>query len=255
MQSRFFNLPAFLNYTIDGTGPLTSTSGFEGFAAVNSKYANQSDDWPDIQINLLSANPVSDDGEKVRYNEGFTDFFWDNYYAPLLPNVLKKDTWAAVPVLMRPLSRGTIRLASTDPHDKPLIDPQYFSNIQDLKVLIEGVKIGLALAKTEAFQKIGTQFYNATFPGCEEFELWTDEYWGCCIRHYSATYYHPAGTCKMGPSTDPSAVVDPELKVHNITGLRVVDASVMPYLTSGNINAPTVIYFSRCDMCRCYIKN
>ena len=237
------------------------------FIQVKTKYANQTDDWPDVEFYFLSGTPLSDDGDKLRYTEGlspfpiqvsisidyrylllnlifsiegFTDYVWDNYYAPILPKVLKKDTWQVLPMLLRPLSRGTIRLASADPFDTPLMDPQYLSNIQDVKVLIEGIKIGLALAKTEAFQKIGTQFYNATFPGCEGIDLWTDDYWECCIRHYSAARHHQTGTCKMGPSTDLSAVVDPELKVYNINGLRVADASIMPYVPSGNINAPTV---------------
>ena len=215
-------------------------AGCEGISWVKTKYANQTDDWPDIQFHFVAATLISDDGDKVRYIYGITDEVWDKYYAKLLPSALRKDTWQVVPVLLRPLSRGTIRLNSADPYDKPLIDPQYFSNVQDLKVLIEGVKIGLALGQTEAFKKIGSQFYNATFPGCESYALWTDDYWGCFIRHFSATIYHPAGTCKMGPSTDSAAVVDPELKVYGISGLRVADASIMPYVISGNTNAPTV---------------
>ena len=207
---------------------------------MKAKYADPQDDWPDIEFHFIAATPVSDDGYKIRYTDGLTDQVWDSYYAPLVPKVLKKDTWQVIPVLVHPLSRGTIRLASADLYDKPLIDPQYFSNIQDLNVLIEGTKIGLALGKTEAFQKMGSQFHNATFPGCESYELWTDAYWGCFIRHFSATIYHPAGTCKMGPSSDSSAVVDPQLRVYGISGLRVVDASIMPYVTSGNTNAPTV---------------
>jgi glucose dehydrogenase (acceptor) len=147
-------------------------------------------------------------------------------------------------MLLRPLSRGTIRLASTDPYTKPLIDPKYFSNEQDLKVIIEGAKIALALGKTTPFQNIGSRFYNKTFPGCEGFALWTDDYWGCFIRHYSSTIYHYSGTCKMGPATDSAAVVDPQLKVYGIKGLRVVDASIMPYVVSGNTNAPTVRIFN-----------
>jgi choline dehydrogenase-like flavoprotein len=144
-------------------------------------------------------------------------------------------------MLLRPESVGTIRLASTDPYTKPIIDPQYFSNVQDLNVLIEGTKIGLALSKTKAFQEVGTKFYSKPFPGCEGYTLWTDDYWGCFIRQYSLTIYHYSGTCKMGPSSDPTAVVDPRLKVYGITGLRVVDASIMPKVVSGNTNAPTIM--------------
>jgi len=153
----------------------------------------------------------------------------------------KEETWQVIPVLLRPLSRGTIRLASTDPYAAPLIDPQYFSDSQDLDILVEGLKIGLALSKTEAFQKLGSKFYYKIFPGCEAITPWTDDYWRCFVRHYSSTIFHPSGTCKMGPSTDKTAVVDPQLKVYGIKGLRVADASIMPYVVSGNTNAPTVI--------------
>ena len=172
----------------------------------------------------------------MRFNNGVTDAVWNSYYAP----IANKDSWQIIPMLLRPLSRGTIRLASIDPYDKPFIDPQYFANVQDLNVIIEGTKIALALSKTKPFQDLNSTFYDKTFPGCESFPLWTDAYWGCFIRHYSSTIYHPAGTCKMGPSTDSAAVVDPTLKVYGIKGLRVVDASIMPYLVSGNTNAPTV---------------
>jgi len=155
--------------------------------------------------------------------------------------VYTKDTWQVIPMLLRPLSRGTIRLASTDPYAKPIIDPKYFSNVQDLNVLIEGTKIGLALSKTQPFQDLNSKFYDKIFPGCESYTPWTDAYWGCFVRSYSKTIYHYSGTCKMGPSTDSAAVVDPELKVYGIQRLRVVDASIMPYVISGNTNAPTVV--------------
>ena len=109
--------------------------------------------------------------------------------------------------------------------------------------MIEGMKIGLALSKTEAFQRFGTKFYDKPFPGCEHIQLWTDEYWGCFLRHYSTTLYHQAGTCKMGNSSDPMAVVDSKLRVYGVTGLRVVDASIMPNVVSGNTNAPVVSLF------------
>lgn len=109
-----------------------------------------------------------------------------------------------------------------------------------MKVMIEGMKIGLALSKTEAFQRFDSRLYDKPFPGCETKTLWTDEYWECFLRHYSTTLYHQAGTCKMGNSSDSTAVVDPELRVYGMEGLRVVDASIMPDVVSGNTNAPVV---------------
>ena len=237
VDTRFINLPSFFNYSINRSGPLASLAGCEGLAWIKTKYADQSIDWPDIEFHFVAGTPVSDGGTLVRRNNGVRDDIWEEYYAPLSWT----DSWQVIPMLLRPLSVGTIRLASADPNDKPLIDPRYFSNEQDLKVIIEGTKIGLALAKTRGFKSLGTRFYSKPFPGCEGYTLWTDDYWGCFIRHYSQTIYHPIGTCKMGPSSDPTAVVDPRLRVYGIQGLRVVDASIMPKHVSGNTNAPTIM--------------
>lgn len=78
-------------------------------------------------------------------------------------------------------------------------------------------------------------------PGCEHTELWSDEYWACICRFYTTTIYHYSGTAKMGPPTDPGSVVNHELKVYGIRGLRVIDASIMPKVPSGNTNAPTIM--------------
>ena len=233
-------MPSILNWTINRAGPLSSIGGIEGVGWVKTKYTDQSIDWPDIEFHFIGGTLVSDGGQSIRYNEGVKESIWNAYYKPL---VNKEDTWQIIPVLLRPLSRGTIRLASTDPYAAPLIDPQYFSDSQDLDILIEGLKITLSLAKTEAFRKLGSLLYDKIFPGCEGITPWTDDYWRCFARHYSSTIYHPAGTCKMGPSTDKTAVVDPQLKVYGIKGLRVADASIMPYVVSSNTNAPVVIYY------------
>ncbi|XP_039306773.1 glucose dehydrogenase [FAD, quinone]-like [Solenopsis invicta] len=90
-------------------------------------------------------------------------------------------------------------------------------------------------------RRFGSKFYDKPLSNCKHIRLYTDEYWNCAIRQYTMTIYHMSCTAKMGPSDDPMAVVNPELKVYGVDGLRVIDASIMPTITSGNINAPVIM--------------
>lgn len=98
-----------------------------------------------------------------------------------------------------------------------------------------------AIAQTEALKKHNPQLSLYKIPGCRDFEQRSDEYYECQARHHSLTIYHPVGTCKMGPQEDPMSVVDARLRVRGISGLRVIDASIMPRIVSGNTNAPTIM--------------
>ncbi len=231
------NLPSILKYFTRGQGPVTSIGACDGLAFVSTKYAPVDKDWPDIEFHFISGSPVSDGTMGIRRSTNIREATWNTYYQPLL----NTHSWQIWPTLMRPESIGTIRLASTDPMALPVIDPRYFTVQRDLDVLVEGVKIVMALSTTTAFQNMGTRFYAKPFPGCEAFDINTDAYWACFIRHYSQTLHHPSGTCKMGPDSDAAAVVDPRLRVRGVDHLRVVDASVMPMIISGNTNAPTIM--------------
>lgn len=90
-------------------------------------------------------------------------------------------------------------------------------------------------------RRIGTQFNKNPFLGCEHLRFASDDYWRCCLRLYGSSLQHQSGTCKMGPNSDPDAVVDPELKVHGIENLRVADASVMPTIPAGHTNAIVIM--------------
>ena len=237
VETRFINMAAGYKWYVDHDGPFTALSGTEGLGWVKTKYADPKDDWPDMQLQFIAGSVVSDGGITLRVNDGVSDELWNNYYKP----IAYRDSWSAIPIVLRPYSKGYIRLRSTDPLDKPYIYANYFKDERDLRVMIEGIKIALALGKTDAFQRFGSKFYDKPFPGCENYTLWTDDYWGCCARHYSTTLYHQAGTCKMGPSSDVEAVVDPRLRVYGIKNLRVADASIMPFVVSGNTNAPCIM--------------
>jgi choline dehydrogenase len=140
-------------------------------------------------------------------------------------------TIAICPV--RPASRGTIMAASADPLAAPLIKPNYLSDADDLRVLRAGFEQTKQIFAAPALTKVSAGMRQP------EDDLSDDAAFAQFCRETGATLYHPVGTCKMGE--DAMAVVDSRLKVHGIDGLRVVDAAVMPRLTSGNTNAPTIM--------------
>jgi choline dehydrogenase-like flavoprotein len=146
--------------------------------------------------------------------------------------------------VLRPQSRGTVGLQNADPMSAPRIDPQFLSNASDLDVLLRGVKLGRRIMDAPPFRALQPdELYTA---GIRDDAVLREE-----IKKRADTIYHPVGTCRMGASDDPLAVVDPSLKVKAVDGLYVVDASVMPTLIGGNTNAPTVMIAEKAaDMLR-----
>ena len=135
---------------------------------------------------------------------------------------------------VRPESVGRVTLASGDPTDDPIIDPQYLTEEPDLRILREGIKQAREIAQAEAFDDIRGE---EIWPGKD---VQTDSEIEEHIRETVHTVYHPVGTCKMGPDNEEMAVVDSKLQVRGVEGVRVADASIMPQITSGNTNAPAI---------------
>ncbi|KUJ73611.1 GMC family oxidoreductase [Ruegeria profundi] len=167
-------------------------------------------DRPDIQLHFV-ISLVDDHARKLHYGHGFSC------------HVCK----------LRPESRGTVGLTSSDPFAPPAIDPAFLSDDRDLETMIKGARMMRDIIQAPALEK----YRHKEMFGTDTAQ--TDADWEGHIRDRADTIYHPVGTCKMG--VDDMAVVDPELRVHGIEGLRVVDASVMPTLVSGNTNAPTIM--------------
>ncbi|MEM9063410.1 MAG: GMC family oxidoreductase N-terminal domain-containing protein [Pseudomonadota bacterium] len=145
----------------------------------------------------------------------------------------------------RPESHGTCLIRSGDPFEQPAIDPNYLAEESDRQVLLSGMKIARRLLASDPLKPF---YEREMYPGPD---VQSDDELLACAKERGTTTFHPMGTCRMGPETDPSAVVDDELKVHGIEGLRVVDASVMPMMLSANLNAATIMIADKAsDMIR-----
>ncbi len=135
----------------------------------------------------------------------------------------------------RPDSRGWVRLRSADPYDPPVIQPNYLAEESDRSVLLKGMKLARRLLSSPPLQPY---YDHEDFPGRQ---VQSDEDLLGSAKQRGTTTFHPAGTCKMGPASDPMSVVDDQLRVHGLEGLRIVDASIMPKMLSANINAATIM--------------
>ena len=134
---------------------------------------------------------------------------------------------------LRPRSIGSVKLRSADPADQPLVDPNYLADPHDRSMALKSVRI---IREVLSQSEIAKFIEAERLPGPD---ARTDDAIMAYVRQYACCDYHPVGTCKMG--TDETAVVDPELKVRGIEGLRVIDSSIMPVLISGNTNGPTMM--------------
>jgi len=141
-----------------------------------------------------------------------------------------------MPTMIYPESRGTVRLASTDPFNAPLIDPNYLAEPQDVATLVAGMEL---VRETLAHQAIAREVGREMLPGSEQNGAELAEF----VRRNASGVYHPVGTCRMG--TDERAVVDPALRVRGVEGLRVADASIMPSIVGGNTNAAAMMIGER----------
>lgn len=175
---------------------------------------------PDLQLHFVVGKLV-DHGRKTVFGHGFSCHV----------------------CLLRPKSRGTLRLASRDPQVAPLIDPAFLQHPDDVQRLVRGFKAMRTLVNQPALARFGGFESRASADARSDAQI--EQF----VRNHADTIYHPVGTCRMGP--DAAAVVDHELRVHGVDGLRVVDASVMPQVVGGNTNAPVIMMAEKAvDMIR-----
>jgi choline dehydrogenase-like flavoprotein len=198
-------LRAIGQYRRERRGPMTTN-----FAECGGFLKTRADlDVPDIQLHF-GISLVDDHGRKRHAETGFSCHV----------------------CLLRPKSRGSVSLATSDPKQPPRIDPNFLGEEADLEAMVAGFKTTRRLMETPALRALQKKDMFTS-------NVKTDDDIRAILRERVDTVYHPVGTCKMG--TDAMAVVDPTLKVHGLEGLRVVDASIMPTLIGGNTNSPTIM--------------
>jgi choline dehydrogenase len=197
-------------HRMTAAGPMASNAAEAGAFVRSSGSAAR----PDLQFHFL---PVG--SSQVNYDKGI-----------FMP---KGHAFVMLPTLLYPKSRGEIRLADTDPARHPIIDPKYFSEDADLRVLVDGVRLAQRIARSGPVARCRGKSLSPLADAEDEATLRAEVLLRC------STLFHPVGTCKMG--RDREAVVDASLRVRGIEGLRVADASIMPTIVGGNTNAPTIM--------------
>ena len=197
-------------------GPWTSIAASATCAKINTKFANKSIDNPDVQLIFTTKNTCAKTVTPICYYNAI------DFYSTLL----------------RPKSRGYITINTRDPFVQPLIYPNYFSHPEDVEAILDSFNTAIKLGNTKALKNAGFTLNTTFLPTKEDFETGTNPTWD---TKGWFSFHHQSGTCKMGPKGDLTAVVDPQLKVYGVHGLRVADSSIMPYVTSGNTNAPCIM--------------
>ena len=232
------------DYMSNESGPLTTAYGVEAIMMAAFNEEDKAKDWPQVmyEVNAMSSSSAQ-----------LTQVNYDNR---TIQELAGRDNIAygfqIFTTLARPESRGAVTLRSNNPFDKAAVTSNYVINNADIETLIESMDIVHRIASTPALQYIGAEL-SEDFPyfPCKQFQYNTTDFWRCQIKSRPISNNSPSGTCKMGPKGDKTAVLDPQLRVQNIENLRVVDASIMPWITSCHINAPTVMIAEKAaDMIR-----
>jgi choline dehydrogenase-like flavoprotein len=222
------------NLVQDSSGLLTSVVGAEGVGFINTKWNNETFDYPDMELQFFTSSLTSD--RVVRTAYGVKEDLYQAVYKP----IENRDVIQIFPMILRPESKGIITLKSRNPLEYPNILHNYLKEDIDVERILEATKLAIKITESAPFKKYNTKLHDIPIPTCRQHGFNTDDYWRCAIRHITFTSHHQCGTAKMGPNWDPNAVVDPQLKVYGIQGLRVIDASIMPFNPTCHINA--VVY-------------
>lgn len=224
---------------LNQTGFYTVAANLQGIGYYETP-DNREKGYPDCELIVVPA-PILNNYTQEAFR------FTDETFQGLWGNVDQATTFIVYVVLLRPESRGTIRLKSDDPYAYPLINPRFLSdtNGRDIKKIYDMIQFVHKLQNTDAFRSIDAKVGSINLPACNHLRRNVKKYWYCNIRHLTMNLYHPVGTNKMGSDPGKGAVVDSKFRVHGFKTLRVVDASILPFSFSGHPAAPTMMLGDR----------
>lgn len=224
-----------LKYSPNRTGNFSTTGGLKFGAFIDT--LNLTGTNADIQI-----IPYTFPKNQVNFDIVLANFgYKDSYIAQLVALNALYELYLFFVVLLRPVARGTVKLRSNDPNDLPKIVSNFITNEADVNTTIRGINKIMDLIQTPAFVNISAEFVNFNISECNSLFSTppTNDYFKCYIKYLTASNWHPSGTCKMGSASDPSACVDPTLRLRGFSKIRVCDASIFPNIPSGNTQCPT----------------
>ncbi|XP_046384929.1 glucose dehydrogenase [FAD, quinone]-like [Ischnura elegans] len=235
IQNRDVNFESVAKYYEHHDGPLVLPGAVENIGYIRTNLSEGG--LPDVELIMQSTSMAGDNGWVTRRGIGITDEFYDQYFRPLID----RDSWTVLPVVMRPRSRGSIKLRNANPFTWPIMKGNYFEDPLDMEAMVAALQRAKSLGNTETMRKLGAKLYERPVPGCAHLSFGSDEYWRCAVRQLTLPLHHQCGTAKMGPATDKMAVVDDSLRVHGIKNLRVVDASIIPTMVAAHLYAPVLM--------------
>lgn len=237
LEHKVATLPNLMQWLQFGDGLLTTPGGVEAIGFLKTALSEDQAQIPDIELISMGGSLTSDSGSAIRKSWKISDRTYIKSFGALKG----EDTWQAIPVLLHPKSKGYLELRDTNPFSHPKLFGNYLTDPRDLATLKEAVKFIIQLGESECFRKYNASLYLPPYPSCLSYPLGSDQYWECAIRTMVVSQRNPVSTCKMGPSTDPYAVVDPQLRVYGVDGLRIADSSVLPQTLSARTNVAEIM--------------
>lgn len=234
-----------IDYLNKGRGILTVPGGVEALSFIKTKVADfRGFDVPDVELIFIPGSFHSDEGTGIRRGMRISDKIYNKVYKRLEDTSI--DTFSIIQMLFHPKSVGHLELKSANPFHWPKFYTNFLKNSDDIETLLEGIRYSLQLIKTPPFQSVGARLHSVPLPNCAHYHFASDDYWRCSIRTLASTLHHQVSTCKMGPISDRSSVVSPELKVHGIKKLRVADTSIIPEAPTAHTNAMSFMIGEKC---------